>query len=165
MHDRTDEEATERQQLEQPDERPQISDQAAIQSFSRNPSQQRGQDHNRHPPRENTRTTSPSNKAFFTSTSHVEPVAQRSVRALPPQDPPPSPIQILCDGADSVTRDLRSGTCHHPTFQYSNCSGKKKAVCVSYQMPVFQCYQMIDCLKRLDWHQLHWAKSRIARVH
>ena len=111
----------------------------------RNPSQGRSQGRVSSRPSNAKRTeTLPSDKPFFTSRSHVEPMAQGSKRLFPIHEPPVSPIQIFCDSGGGKTRDLGSSSCHHPMFQYSNCTGKRKAVCVSFTKCIFG-----DCRERL----------------
>jgi hypothetical protein len=107
-----------------------IPDQNPDQYIPRNRSQGHSSGYAPSHPANITRTAPPlTPKPTITSRSLVK--ADTGARKRPSQfeDPPSSPIQILCDSISGNTRGLDG--CRHPTFQYSNCSGKKKAVCVS----------------------------------
>ncbi|KIM78342.1 hypothetical protein PILCRDRAFT_824554 [Piloderma croceum F 1598] len=86
-------------------------DQSPAQHHPRNPSHGQSQGHaGVHP--SNTKRTATSPRGLK--------------RLFPIHEPPISPIQIFCHDDSGNTQS----SCRHPTFQYSNCSGKKKAVCV-----------------------------------
>jgi hypothetical protein len=85
-----------------------------------------------HPPRAAEQTAPPQpsrpHKQVTTSRPHAKP--RRPTPKHPSslfRDPPSSPIQIFCD---EVAGNMRGIGCHHPTFQYSNCTGRKKALCI-----------------------------------
>lgn len=53
-----------------------------------------------------------------------------------------------------------------PFFQYSQCTGRKKALCVRPPFPTRPSFffSFLNKFKTLDWHKLHWTRIRIKRL-